>query len=114
MERETGLEPGWYRSSPLHSIAIRLFSSQFVSVVAVCFSLSRRESSKSLAPRETGPGPYCCLRNDGFRIPTDQEQEEWKPRPLITDWSRLGASLSSAGEAAGGLGKAAAAKKLLA
>jgi hypothetical protein len=49
MERETGLEPGCYDRNTLHIIATCLFSSQIVGVVAACFSLSRRESSKSLA-----------------------------------------------------------------
>ena len=47
---ETGLEPVCYRFRLLQIIASCLFTSQIVRVVAACFSVSRRESSKSLAP----------------------------------------------------------------
>jgi len=49
MERETGPEPVCYQFRLLQIIARRLFTSQIARAVAVCFSLSRRESSKNLA-----------------------------------------------------------------
>jgi hypothetical protein len=48
MERETGLEPDPVRCSVFQYVADHLFSAQYVTAVAACFSLWRRESTRSL------------------------------------------------------------------
>ena len=47
---ETGLEPAGYHFSTLQIIASCFVTTQIVRVFAVCCSVSRRESSKSLSP----------------------------------------------------------------